>query len=81
MRSLFLIGRHGETFLNEDGRYRGLSNGPDAQLNDDGRKSAHDLGKFTGNLGQEILGLQPGCRDPDPVFMKGETDKIIVEIP
>ena len=54
MRSLFLIGRHGETMLNEDGRYRGLSNGPDAQLNDDGRKSAHDLGKFIGNLGQKF---------------------------
>lgn len=54
MRSLFLIGRHGETFLNEDGRYRGLSNGPDAQLNADGRKSAHDLGKFVGNLGQKF---------------------------
>jgi broad specificity phosphatase PhoE len=54
LRSLFLIGRHGETFLNEDGRYRGLSNGPDAQLNEDGRKSAHDLGKFIGNLGQKF---------------------------
>jgi broad specificity phosphatase PhoE len=54
LRSLFLIGRHGETVLNESGKYRGMSNGPDAQLNSDGRKSAHDLGKFVGNLGQKF---------------------------
>lgn len=40
--------------LNEDGRYRGLSNGPDAQLNADGRRSAHDQGKFLASLGQKF---------------------------
>lgn len=54
MRSLFLIGRHGQTELNSDGRYRGLSNGPNAQLDTEGRKQAHDLGKFVGNLGQKF---------------------------
>lgn len=46
------MGRHGETMLNEDGRYRGLSNGPDAQLNSNGRRSAHEQGQFLSTLGQ-----------------------------
>ena len=54
MRSLFFLGRHGETFLNENGCYRGWSNGPDAALNEDGIKSAHDSGKFLQKLNQKF---------------------------
>lgn len=46
MRSLFFIARHGQTILNESGKYRGWSDGPDAQLNEDGIKSAHEEAKF-----------------------------------
>jgi broad specificity phosphatase PhoE len=52
MRSLFFIGRHGETVLNDSGKYRGWSNGPDAQLNSEGIKSAHEAAKFLVNLKQ-----------------------------
>lgn len=48
------MGRHGETMLNEDGRYRGLSNGPDAQLNGNGHRSAHEQGQFLSTLGQRF---------------------------
>jgi hypothetical protein len=51
MKSLFFIGRHGETILNESGLYRGWSDGPDAQLNEDGRLSAHAQGAFLASLG------------------------------
>lgn len=54
MRSLFFIGRHGETGLNESGCYRGWSNGPDAQLNEDGVESAHQMAKFIVKLGQKF---------------------------
>lgn len=54
MRSLFFIARHGETVLNESGKYRGWSNGPDASLNEDGIKSAHDAGQFLKKLGQKF---------------------------
>ena len=52
MRSLFWAARHGETRLNLSGRYRGLSNGPDAQLNEQGLQSAHDAAKFLQTLKQ-----------------------------
>lgn len=54
MRSLFFLARHGETKLNEDGNYRGWSNGPDAQLNKDGLQSAHDAAKFLVSLKQSF---------------------------
>jgi broad specificity phosphatase PhoE len=52
MRSLFFIGRHGETALNEKGMYRGWSNGPDAQLSKQGIESAHEAAKFLVSLKQ-----------------------------
>jgi broad specificity phosphatase PhoE len=52
LRSLFFIARHGQTVLNESGRYRGWSDGPDAQLNEDGIRSAHEEGKFLQKLKQ-----------------------------
>ena len=52
MRSLFFIGRHGETILNQKGFYRGWSDGPDAHLNEDGIQSAHDEAKFLQSLNQ-----------------------------
>jgi broad specificity phosphatase PhoE len=54
VRSLFFIGRHGETGLNQSGRYRGWSNGPDAQLNEDGIQSAHEAGVFLQKTGQKF---------------------------
>jgi broad specificity phosphatase PhoE len=54
MRSLFFFARHGETVLNESGKYRGWSDGPDAQLNEDGIQSAHDEGKFLQGLNQKF---------------------------
>lgn len=54
MRSLFFIGRHGETGLNQSGRYRGWSNGPDAQLNEEGIQATHEMGVFLSKLGQEF---------------------------
>lgn len=54
MRSLFFIARHGETFLNESGKYRGWSNGPDAQLNEDGIESAHNAAQFLLTLNQKF---------------------------
>jgi broad specificity phosphatase PhoE len=52
LRSLFFFCRHGETILNESGKFRGWSDGPDAQLNEDGIQSAHDQGKFLQKLNQ-----------------------------
>ena len=52
LRSLFFIGRHGETILNQKGFYRGWSDGPDAALNEDGIRSAHDEAKFLQSLKQ-----------------------------
>jgi broad specificity phosphatase PhoE len=54
MRSLFFLARHGETVLNENNCYRGWSDGPDAQLNEDGVQSAHDEGKFLQGTGQRF---------------------------
>ena len=52
MRSLFFIGRHGSTNLNDSNLYRGWSDGPDAQLNKNGLKSAHETAKFLVGLKQ-----------------------------
>lgn len=52
MRSLFFLCRHGETFLNIQGNYRGWSNGPDAQLNPDGIESANNAAKYLLSLNQ-----------------------------
>ena len=52
MRSLFFMVRHGETALNDAGNYRGWSNGPDAQLNEEGVQSAHEAAEFLLKLGQ-----------------------------
>jgi len=54
MRSLFFLARHGQTALNELGMYRGWSNGPDAQLNEDGVASADAAGFFLQKLGQKF---------------------------
>jgi len=54
MRSLFFIARHGETVLNKSGKYRGWSDGPDAQLNEDGIRSAHEEGKFLQGIRQKF---------------------------
>lgn len=54
MRSLFLIGRHGETFLNIQGNFRGWSNGPDARLSEEGIKSAREAGAFLAETGQKF---------------------------
>jgi broad specificity phosphatase PhoE len=52
MQSLFFLGRHGETFLNEQNKYRGWSNGPNARLNDLGHQQAEELAKFFLSLKQ-----------------------------
>ena len=52
MQSLFFMGRHGETFLNEKGLYRGWSNGPNARLNAAGHQQAQELAKFFASLKQ-----------------------------
>lgn len=52
MRSLVYLLRHGETKLNDAGRYRGLSNGPDAQLNEAGIEAANNAAQFLLNLNQ-----------------------------
>ena len=54
MRSLFFIGRHGSTVLNQSGKYRGWSDGPDAALDDDGLRDAHESGKFLQGLKQKF---------------------------
>ena len=46
LSNLFLIARHGTTMLNESERYRGHSNGPDADLNGDGLQAAIDGALF-----------------------------------
>lgn len=54
MRSLFLIGRHGESFLNDSKKYRGWSDGPDAQLNENGIESAHEAARYLLKLNQPL---------------------------
>lgn len=54
MRSLFFCARHGETFLNQNNFYRGWSNGPDAQLNENGVNAAHEAGVFLKKLNQKF---------------------------
>lgn len=54
MKSLFFIGRHGETFLNSSNCFRGWSNGPDARLDKDGIKGAHFQGQFLAKTGQKF---------------------------
>ncbi len=44
LSNLFLMLRHGPTKLNEADEYRGWSNGPDAELNNDGLWAAREAG-------------------------------------
>lgn len=46
MQTLFWLGRHGTTILNESNKYRGWSDGPDAQLDENGIQMAHEQGKW-----------------------------------
>lgn len=54
MRSLFFIARHGQTILNDSGKFRGWSDGPDAHLNEAGIHSAHLQGAFLANTQQKF---------------------------
>lgn len=54
MRSLFFAARHGATQLNELGNYRGWSDGPDAELNEDGIQAAHEAGVYLKKLNQKF---------------------------
>ncbi len=49
LSNLFLILRHGPTKLNEADEYRGWSNGPDAELNNDGLWAAREAASFLNN--------------------------------
>lgn len=51
---LFLMARHGSTKLNESNRFRGWSNGPDADLDEAGIQMAHDAGEFISYLPVQI---------------------------
>lgn len=74
MRSLFLIGRHGESLLNDSKKFRGWSDGPDAQLNDNGIASAHEAAEFLLSLNQPINRII--C---SPLGRSQETAAIIAE--
>jgi len=43
---LFFTGRHGRTAANDKDVYRSWSNSPEAQLSDDGRQDAQEMGEF-----------------------------------
>lgn len=84
MRSLFFIGRHGETILNESNKYRGWSDGPDAQLDEDGIQSAHAQGQFLASLGQKfkiIVSSPLGRAQHTAAIVAGylDVEKIIID--
>lgn len=49
LSNLFLMLRHGPTKLNQSDEYRGWSNGPDAELNNDGLWAAREAASFLTN--------------------------------
>ena len=49
LSNLFLMLRHGPTKLNQADEYRGWSNGPDADLNNDGLWAAREVASFLNN--------------------------------
>jgi broad specificity phosphatase PhoE len=50
LSNLFLMMRHGNTVLNDSEKYRGLSNGPDADLNSEGLQAAIDGARFLAHM-------------------------------
>jgi broad specificity phosphatase PhoE len=50
LSNLFLLARHGTTFLNSKNFFRGWSNGPDADLNGEGLQAAIDAGFFLARM-------------------------------
>lgn len=72
---LFFIVRHGRTEGNKLGTYRGWSNGPDAQLNADGRDDVREAGLFL-----QRAGLSFPIILSDDLDRTQETAKILADI-
>ena len=72
---LFFFLRHGETNGNKDNRYRGWSNGPDAQLSPEGREGVRESALFLKDCGYTFPVIL--C---DDLSRTQETAKIVASI-
>lgn len=74
-RALFVLVRHGRTAGNDKNIYRGWSNAPFAQLDDDGRQDAREAGIFVRGLDLDF-----GAIITDDLDRTSESAQIVADI-